>query len=335
TKRFKAESVVDFAWTAGRQFVEMERDIAPAAGDMDDPVVAEVRRVKSLLNVSAEDVALPTTKVILLLQPEHVDQAERHFEAARVALGMYGAWLGPYPYGRLTIVDPPWSARAGGMEYPMLVTAGTSVGSPPETQHPEGVTVHEIGHQWLMGLLANNEAEEAWLDEGVNSYLTAHAMHLAYSARAGGLGPPRLTTEILGFHFPGVPVHEFPGVSTGWPDAFGLPKWATPPKIDLFRIWRDAPWLTYVAARNYETDPILPFRRSWTRRAGLDEMVKPGWLYFDRASYRGSAYARPALFLNTLRRNLAADSVATGGGSEEGERRFVRGLREYAREFRF
>jgi hypothetical protein len=327
TRRYKADGVVDFAWTAGRQFVEFYRDISPTAGDrLDDPVAAESRRVRSLLGVSADDVALPTTRVVLLLQPEHVDQAERHFEAARVALGMFGAWLGPYPYQRLTIVDPPWSAKAGGMEYPMLVTAGTTVGAPPETQHPESVTVHEICHQWLMGILANNEAEEAWLDEGINSYLTAQAMHRAYH------GAAQQSTDLLGFHFPGVPVHEFPGVSTGWPEALGLPGWARPPKIELFRIWRDVPWLTYVSARRYESDPILPFRRSWVRRAGVDEMVKPGWLYFDRTSYQVNAYARPALFLDTLHKSLVADGDLD---AEEADRLFLRAIREYAREFRF
>ncbi len=188
------------------------------------------------------------------------------------------------------------------------------------------MTVHEIGHQWLMGILASNEAEEAWLDEGINTYLTAQAMHLAYH------GAAQQTTDLVGFHFPGVPVHDFPGICAGWPETLGLPAWARPPKIDVFRIWRDAPWLTYVAARRYETDPVLPSRRNWMRRAGLDEMVKPGWTYFDNTSYRVNAYARPALFLNTLRRSLVAEA---GLPADEAERRFVRALREYAREFRF
>ena len=68
------------------------------------------------------------------------------------------------------------------------------------------------------------------------------------------------------------------------------------------------------------------------RRAGLDEMVKPGWTYFDNTSYRVNAYAWPALFLNTLRRSLVAEA---GLPADEAERRFVRALREYAREFRF
>src|SRR5262249_51806428 len=156
-----------------------------------DHVVAEWRRVKALLGLPEKDAALPVVKVVLLLQLEHADQAERHFEAARVALGLFGAWLGPYPYKRLTVVDPPWDAAgAGGMEYPPPVTAGTAYESPPDSQRPELVVVHEIGHQWLMNLLANNECEEAWLDEGINTYLTGQALQIAY-------GPARQYTEVL------------------------------------------------------------------------------------------------------------------------------------------
>jgi Peptidase family M1 domain len=36
-----------------------------------------------------------------------------------------------------------------------------------------GVTAHEFGHNYWMGLVASNEFEEAWMDEGINSYGTA------------------------------------------------------------------------------------------------------------------------------------------------------------------
>ena len=63
----------------------------------------------------------------LLLQPEHADQAERHFDATRAALKYYGEWFGAYPYGHITIVDPAFQSGAGGMEYPTLFTAGSAV----------------------------------------------------------------------------------------------------------------------------------------------------------------------------------------------------------------
>ncbi len=44
----------------------------------------------------------------------------------------------------------------------------------------EVVTIHEFGHQYFYGLLASNEAEEAWLDEGINSYLEQRILDIAY-----------------------------------------------------------------------------------------------------------------------------------------------------------
>ncbi len=39
-----------------------------------------------------------------------------------------------------------------------------------DLHEPEGVTEHEFGHQYWYGMVATNEFENAWLDEGINSY---------------------------------------------------------------------------------------------------------------------------------------------------------------------
>ncbi len=323
--RFRSESVVDFAWTADANFVRQSRVIKPAVGHgPDDAVVRERRRLSSLLGIPEEDFALPNVRVALLLQPEHADQAERHFEAARVALSLFGMWFGPYPYETLTIVDPPAGAEAaGGMEYPRLVTAGTRVGSPPESLRPEGVIVHEILHQWFMNLLASNEAEEAWLDEGLTTYFTARALHLCY-------GPAVRYERLLGHYVDKAQIFDFPGVSAGWPGELGLPQWAKPGEMEIFAAWRDLPWLTGVPARRYVDDPLAPRRESFLRRASWDPIVRPGWRYKDGRSYGVNAYSRPALFLATLRRRLREIR-----GAAEGERAFHTALRSYAREYRF
>jgi hypothetical protein len=41
---------------------------------------------------------------------------------------------------------------------------------------PEGVTVHEAGHQFWYGLVATNEFEHAWMDEGFNTFSTARVL---------------------------------------------------------------------------------------------------------------------------------------------------------------
>jgi hypothetical protein len=116
----------------------------------------------------------------LLLQPEHAGQAGRHFEATRTALKYYGEWYGPYPYGHITIVDPAYASGAGGMEYPTLFTAGTRWIVPEHVTTPEEVTVHEAGHQFWYGIVGNNEFEDAWMDEGFNTFSTARAVAQVY-----------------------------------------------------------------------------------------------------------------------------------------------------------
>jgi hypothetical protein len=65
------------------------------------------------------------------------------------------------------------------MEYPTLFTGGAFIWAPRELQSPEGVTIHECGHQFWYALVANNEFEQAWLDEGFNSYHEEKASNLA------------------------------------------------------------------------------------------------------------------------------------------------------------
>jgi hypothetical protein len=142
--------------------------------------------------------------MILLLQPEHQEQAERHFMALRAALKWYGLWYGRYPYKTITVVDPPFGAGgAGGMEYPTLITAGTRYALPDDIKNIlEDVVIHEFGHQYWKELVATNEFEESPLDEGFTTYSTSRIMDKVFG-RTGG------------------PVFAF-GVSL-WP-VLGLPK---------------------------------------------------------------------------------------------------------------
>lgn len=78
------------------------------------------------------------------------------------------------------------------MEYPTLVTAGTmdllGTGSAPMKagweRSLEIVTIHEIAHQWWQSMVATNEAEEAWLDEGFADYATVRVMAAEYGENA-------------------------------------------------------------------------------------------------------------------------------------------------------
>ncbi|MFA6127636.1 MAG: M1 family metallopeptidase [Bacteroidales bacterium] len=159
---YRAEDIVDFAWTASKDYKVVD---------------AQWKQVS----------------IRLLIQPEHFTQADRHIIAAKYALEYLENHVGPYPWNYLTIVDPPsYASGAGGMEYTTLITAGTYYMMPEQIRMPEMVTVHEFGHAYFMGILANNEFEEPWLDEGVNSYWENRIMDWAYGEKTSMFGFPFL-----------------------------------------------------------------------------------------------------------------------------------------------
>ena len=154
THHYYQEDVHDFAWTVSPDYLERQ-DTFHHPG-------------------------LPSVRMRLLLQPEHASQASRHFNATRAALEYYGKWYGAYPYGHITIVDPAWQSGAHGMEYPTLFTAGTRWLAPRQVAEPEEVIIHEAGHQFWYGVVATNEFEHAWMDEGLNTFSTARTLTQAF-----------------------------------------------------------------------------------------------------------------------------------------------------------
>lgn len=145
TIQYYADDVHDFAWSASPNFIYAEEPFS-----------------------SAE---VPGVRIKLYLDPAHKDLKERYFYAAKVALANYSKWYGRYPYSTLSVVVPPASGNgAGGMEYPTLVTAFGATSDSPGYDELERTVIHEIAHQFFYGMVANNEFEEAWLDEAFASY---------------------------------------------------------------------------------------------------------------------------------------------------------------------
>jgi hypothetical protein len=173
TYTYTADRVHDFAWCAApASLMEVvEADFEPAR----DVPLAWLDRAVRLLGLSAAELELPPMHIRLLRPRTQEGMTARMLRGVRLAVAWYGLFYGPYPYPQLTVVAPPPGAEeSGGMEYPTFITSLSSrlLQYPPLSWFAinEVVTVHEFGHQYFQGILASNEFEQAWLDEGLNTY---------------------------------------------------------------------------------------------------------------------------------------------------------------------
>jgi hypothetical protein len=104
------------------------------------------------------------------------------------SLKQFDQRYGPYPYKILTVIDPEPGSEIGGMEYPTLITGDTGWFEP--TYITELTAEHEFGHQYWYGMVATNEFEDAWLDEGINSYTEVKIMAALYGRHTSVLNFP-------------------------------------------------------------------------------------------------------------------------------------------------
>jgi len=146
---YHGDDIHDFAWTASPRFKVRE---------------------------SVYQAQMGRIKLRFLMQPAHWGQAERHERIIRETLDHFEKWYGPYPYKSLTVVDPEPDSAAGGMEYPTFITGDSSWFEPDGFKLIEIVVEHEFGHQYWYGMVATNEFEDAWMDEGINSYTEAKVL---------------------------------------------------------------------------------------------------------------------------------------------------------------
>jgi hypothetical protein len=162
TLTYRAEDIVDFAWTAWPGYAVY---------------------TDQWKHVS----------ITLLLPKERSAQVERQFSAVKNALEYLTENVGPFPWTHLTFVDPPAKGSgAGGMEYTTIFTSISATIMPESVHLPEMVTVHEFGHAYFMGILATNEFEDPWMDEGINSFWEARIMDHYWGERSGMIDHPML-----------------------------------------------------------------------------------------------------------------------------------------------
>jgi hypothetical protein len=247
TVTYHQADVHDFAWTASPRFLEFHRVF--------------------------NHPTLPPTQIILLLQPEHRNVRDRYLDAVTNGLKYFGEWYGEYPYSTITVVDPPRTSHSGGMEYPTLITARARWIAPEIILDPEDVTVHEFGHQYWYGMVASNEFEDPWLDEGLTSYSETRVMEKVY-------GYTIHSFRIAG----GIPLYGIPLLTLD-----GFPLIAVMDKVRV----------------HYQYDGRIRFLQNMKN----DPMARWGFKQYDHTTYITNAYDKPALMLLTLEKILGEKTM--------------------------
>ncbi|HEX4020038.1 MAG TPA: M1 family metallopeptidase [Acidobacteriaceae bacterium] len=171
TLHFYGEDIHDFAWAASPHFLVADETFQSSMG----PV-----------------------KLHALVLTYHANMRQRYLSILKRTMQKFDEWYGPFPYKQMTLIDPEPGSEMYGMEYPTLITAGTDWWVPKAL--PIGLEVtaeHEFGHQYWYGMVATNEFEEAWLDEGINSYTEAKVMAALYGKDTSAVAFPFATASDL------------------------------------------------------------------------------------------------------------------------------------------
>lgn len=150
-----------------------------------------------------------TIDIVYAFAPGREVMKERYDEVVQKAFDYFHSWVGEYPYSRMTILDVPMGEEftAGGMEYPTLVTTGSFFGSEFTTSMSglrmlEIVTFHELAHNYFQSVVATNEFEEPWLDEGMTTYLEHRSLQKYFRDKRQGeyIDAAGLRVQSLDYH---------------------------------------------------------------------------------------------------------------------------------------
>ncbi|HEX6180612.1 MAG TPA: M1 family metallopeptidase, partial [Chitinophagaceae bacterium] len=154
TVRYVQENVHDFAWFADK-FRKVQQDT----------------------------IQLPSGRVIKAFfyfrGGKFWDVAMRYLKDA---VRFRSAVIGEYPYSTVKVVEGTGRAESG-MEYPTI----TYIVSPDPGLGFDFLIEHEVGHNWFYGILASNERDHPWMDEGMNSYYDLRFMKEKYGNAYTGM----------------------------------------------------------------------------------------------------------------------------------------------------
>jgi hypothetical protein len=139
TLQYIQTNVHDFAWFADKRFIVNHDSCQLASGKIID--------------------------VFSYYTPAEKEIWSNSITYAKRAIRFYSTAVGEYPYNVVSAAQGPKNFE-GGMEYPTI----TGISPVQSAKELDMVLAHEIGHNWFYGILASNERNHPWMDEGINSY---------------------------------------------------------------------------------------------------------------------------------------------------------------------
>jgi len=159
---FRLEDVIDFTWSCSPHFV-LEQRIHNGV------------------------------KLKYYSYPYKTHFADRYFNTLIFTMDYLNAHLDIYPYSTLSIVDAPLHGIfCGGMEYPTLISSFSFCFLPKGVRVAETLIAHEYIHQYFMQLIATNETEEPWMDEGMTTYYEGRIMDALFEGNSA-------TIDVMGY----------------------------------------------------------------------------------------------------------------------------------------
>jgi len=150
TWKFEAKCVHDFAWTTDPSYV--------------------------LLQTEWNGITLN----VLVMDYNH-DSWQQVTDWGVRGLEYFSKTFGPYPYQQMTIADT--YIQAGGIEYPQIVMINDYINPDYDPGDFRSLVLHEMAHNWFYGLLANNQTEEEWMDEGFATFAEIKAMEALFGKK--------------------------------------------------------------------------------------------------------------------------------------------------------
>lgn len=165
TIRYTAEKVLDFAWFADKRFMVQIGDTTLKSGKK--------------------------VEIYTYFTPKFAETWDKSNFYTRRAVAFYSEHVGEYPHPQASAVMGDGDG-GGGMEYPMI----TLLSGDLDAKTLDNIIAHEVGHNWFQGILASNERDHPWMDEGMNSYYD-HLYTDAYYGKEGfeGYGIPSFLTK--------------------------------------------------------------------------------------------------------------------------------------------